>query len=142
MTFIFSMSAFQGGDSSKLSQGVGYRLCMIFYDGFSDLPQEKQTEIVKSIEHPIRKCAHFTEYAVLGVLMYYLVLWYKNGKTAAEITYILCTAYAASDELHQLFVSARSGQAKDVFIDSCGSLAGIIIIAIILKHFKKKKPVC
>jgi len=51
----------------------------------------------------------------------------------------------AMDETLQLFVDGRAGQIKDVMIDSCGSLVGIVVTTklpalwkwIRLKLFKK-----
>jgi VanZ family protein len=40
--------------------------------------------------------------------------------------------YAISDEIHQLF-RARTGQVKDVFIDTIGILIAILFIKIIKK---------
>ena len=51
--------------------------------------------------------------------------------------------YAISDEIHQLFVPGRSGQVRDVLIDSAGSLLGIIIVMafekLLIKFNKKHK---
>ena len=37
-----------------------------------------------------------------------------------------------TDEIHQLFISGRSGEIRDVCIDSLGVITGIIILLIIL----------
>ncbi len=47
-------------------------------------------------------------------------------KTAAAVLAI-CIFYAATDEFHQLFVSGRSGQLRDVCIDAAGAVIGICI---------------
>lgn len=135
--FIFSMSAFQGKESSELSQGVGYKLCTIASKDFSSLPKAEQKKIVKRIEHPIRKMAHFTEYAVLGVLVYFTVMCFKQNKTAILLSWIICTMYAVSDEFHQIFVSGRSPEFTDICLDSAGAFFGIIVIAYLLKLIKK-----
>ncbi len=44
----------------------------------------------------------------------------------------ICALYASADEIHQYFVSERTMRLKDVFIDSMGSLLGIIIISVII----------
>ena len=38
-----------------------------------------------------------------------------------------------ADEIHQLFISGRSGEIRDVCIDSLGVITGIIILLIIFK---------
>lgn len=50
--------------------------------------------------------------------------------------------YACTDEIHQLFVPGRSGQFRDVMIDSLGAFIGILILSIflmIINHLKKRK---
>lgn len=63
---------------------------------------------------------------MLGAVTPGFIRW-KNGLTA------ICTAviYAATDEIHQLFVSGRSGRITDVLIDGCGAVAGTLIILLI-----------
>jgi VanZ family protein len=39
--------------------------------------------------------------------------------------------YAASDEFHQVFVSGRSPLIVDVLIDTCGALAGILLLLLV-----------
>ena len=36
--------------------------------------------------------------------------------------------YAATDEVHQLFVPGRSGQVSDVLLDSAGAIAGLALL--------------
>jgi len=91
----------------------------------------------------IRKSAHFTEYAILGVLVINLFHQYKKI-TLKNLNYIMlfssiviCFFYAMTDEFHQLFVAGRSGQFIDVCIDTCGSIVGIVFY-ILLKNFLKK----
>ena len=50
--------------------------------------------------------------------------------------------YAASDELHQKFVDGRSAEIRDVCIDTCGVILGILLVILagkIIKNIKKKK---
>ena len=55
---------------------------------------------------------------------------------------IVCALYAASDELHQLFISGRSGEIRDVVIDSIAASIGIVLISYIYKYSKvaARKP--
>ena len=73
----------------------------------------------------VRKAAHFTEYFILGTLMFFTLKEY--GIKGILIPIIVCVLYAASDEIHQLFVDGRSGNIIDVFIDSCGSTLAILL---------------
>ena len=40
---------------------------------------------------------------------------------------LICVLYAASDEIHQIFVPGRSCRVMDILLDSFGSISGIII---------------
>jgi VanZ family protein len=68
----------------------------------------------------LRKCAHVTEYAVLGALLY-RALEREVPALAAGV------AYAASDELHQHFVQGRHASPVDVGIDAVGVALGMIL---------------
>ena len=73
----------------------------------------------------VRKFAHIVEYLILFILMYNYIK-YHNIKNKLELSMILCILYSIIDETHQLFISGRSGQILDVFIDSIGILIGYI----------------
>jgi VanZ family protein len=68
----------------------------------------------------LRKLAHATEYAILGALLLRAL-----GRPA--LAALLALAYAASDELHQHFVSGRHASPVDVAIDAAGVLLGIAL---------------
>jgi len=42
---------------------------------------------------------------------------------------VLTIMYAVSDELHQTFVSGRTGKLFDIGVDSTGSLLGAFLVA-------------
>jgi VanZ family protein len=82
----------------------------------------------------VRKTAHFLEYLVLGVLLINVLKDYRELTFGVCLFAILfCLGYAITDEVHQLFVSERSGRILDVLIDTLGSLSGILIYWLI-KH--------
>ncbi len=68
----------------------------------------------------LRKGAHLTEYAILGVLLYRAF----DREAPALATGI---AYAASDELHQHFVRGRHASPVDVAIDAAGVALGMLV---------------
>ena len=68
----------------------------------------------------LRKIAHATEYALLGLLLVRALL--------REVpALVLGVLYAASDEVHQAFVRGRHASPVDVAIDSVGLLAGVLV---------------
>lgn len=88
----------------------------------------------------IRKCAHFMEYMILGLLTFNVLRFYYNIKQVSVITIICIFLYAASDEIHQLFVPGREGAIRDVFIDTSGGIVLVgIRLMIIYKRFRYKK---
>ena len=46
--------------------------------------------------------------------------------------------YALSDEVHQIYVPGRSCELRDVFIDTSGSIIGIIIYSLINFIYRKR----
>ena len=77
----------------------------------------------------LRKLAHVTEYAVLGLLL----------ARAVPLTpaFVLGVLYAASDELHQHFVAGREGAPRDVVIDALGVLVGLWAARRLAQHWQQ-----
>jgi VanZ family protein len=69
----------------------------------------------------LRKLAHAAEYAILGALLY---RWLAN----APLAIALGSAYAATDEIHQSFVTGRSGRVADWAIDTAGVVIGVALL--------------
>ena len=72
------------------------------------------------------KVLHAGAYAVMSAL----VIWAASrGRPRAAtwrvllLAWLICTAYGASDEWHQLFVPGRQADVQDLFADSLGALA-------------------
>ena len=94
--------------------------------------------------HLVRKMAHFTEYAVLGMELRTLVGMYcSNGKAALfnkEMVFIPAVAYAFFtsfiDETIQIF-SGRGPQIADVWLDVFGAFCGAGIISLIGMRVRK-----
>jgi len=68
----------------------------------------------------LRKCAHVTECAVLGALLYRAL-----GRQALALA--VGIAYAGTDELHQHFVRGRHASPVDVAIDAVGVALGMLV---------------
>jgi VanZ family protein len=67
----------------------------------------------------LRKIAHTAEYAVLGALL-------VRATGRPWLAWVLGVLYAASDEIHQTFVTGRHGSPIDVAIDAVGVAIGVI----------------
>ena len=135
---IFSLSAQDAASSKETSGKVTEKVISIVYPEFSEYDSEKQDEIIHSVSFYTRKFAHFTIFAVLGVLAILSVITYKkpNFTFKVLISAAFCVIYAISDEFHQAFVSGRSGEIRDVIIDISGSLLAVGLTALIFKFSK------
>lgn len=80
---------------------------------------------VDKIHSVIRKCAHITEYFILGVLLFRAFCGGSEDNKSwqwAGLSLIVIILYAASDEIHQSFISTRSASPIDVGIDTIGGM--------------------
>ena len=55
------------------------------------------------------------------------------------LPWLIAALYAASDEIHQLFVPGRSGQLSDVILDSAGALAGVAAFTVLCWLINRRK---
>lgn len=130
MTAIFLFSSRTGEESTGDSYFVGNVVGEIFVPGFDEWSAQEQLEFAGKIDHPVRKTAHAMEYAVLGLLTAGAFIGSRTSILAGIlIPWCIASAYAATDEIHQLFVPGRSGQVSDVLLDSAGVLAGLLVLA-------------
>ncbi len=145
--FIFSFSEQDGETSGGLSYLIS-RKCVEILNALSG---KNWTEVfVESLtdyfHNPIRKLAHFAEYAVMGSLLYILWRpWRERNYKLYLLIGIWVFVSAAGDEFHQLFVPGRYGNIADVFLDTCGGLFGMLCCVRCEKTYKKisknKSPV-
>lgn len=140
MVLIFSFSARNADISEKDSGRVGRLVGECFVPGFQNWSEARQNQFVEAVDFPVRKTAHATEYAILGMLVFGTVYDEKMDRGHNFLLpWIYGTCYAATDEFHQLFVPGRSGQIRDVLIDSSGVLAGLLMIHFVMWIQKCKR---
>jgi VanZ family protein len=120
MALIFFLSSQPADLSNELSTGITETIARAIE---RIIPG---TEIIiGELNHIVRKNAHFIAYLVLGILT--MIAMRNSGaelKRSFLLTMLICVPYAASDEIHQLFVPGRGCQVTDVLIDSAGALVG------------------
>jgi len=119
-------------ESTELSDGfISKTIGNIYKLTHKDVTEEKIIEIQEKYTIITRKTAHFTIYLILGLLVGILLKEY-NITTKQLIIYgiLICMIYAITDEIHQIFVIGRSGEIRDIIIDTCGSTVGILTINI------------
>ncbi len=139
MFIIFRFSAQPAVESEKVSGSVSDRVveayCEIFH---KELPQDKRDALAKRIDYPIRKAAHMTEYAVMGILAFAFLAGYMGENAKTYLASLLIAAiYAASDEIHQLFVPGRAGRFSDVCIDTLGVVLGLFALFLLQKIWER-----
>lgn len=134
MVVIFSFSAREADESAAMSHSVGKEIGRLVIPEFRSWSEDKQEQFAEKIDFPVRKCAHASEYAVLGVLILGTAYSFSEDqkKKTVLLSWGLATLYAATDEFHQLFVPGRAGRFTDVLIDSSGALVLSLIVMLVM----------
>ena len=135
MIFIFLQSALPA-DLSSTESGVIVGWIMEHFGAALYLSEG-------TVIFAVRKSAHLMEYMVLGSCLLPAVReWRPEGTGHIDMTSLLgegllswgiAAAYAVLDEVHQIFVPGRSCELRDVVIDSCGALLGIVLTALAIR---------
>ena len=140
MAVIFWFSAQNGASSGSMSAGVTEALARLLTPGFDELSPLAQAETVEAMHLFVRKAAHFSEYAVLGMLTVNALRTYRLNKALRLILPVAtCLVYAVSDEIHQYFIPDRACRAFDVFIDTVGGLTGTLILLGLMWLIKRRR---
>lgn len=146
MCVIFSFSAQNGAASSSASKGVSRTISEIIVRGFSSLSESQKEAKIESLVPIVRKTAHFLVYCAFAFFSLLSPLTFFREKGAAVpiqkvlvCVALFCLCYAASDELHQLFVDGRDGNLLDVLLDFCGALCGMAAAYLSFSVFCKIK---
>lgn len=135
MTLIFCFSNQTADNSSKVSDGLIYKVSKIVFG-------EKYEKITKSkvygtIVFVVRKSAHMFVYFVLSLIAFSLFYeFFGVSKRTIIYTILFCFLYSITDEVHQLFVLDRSGEIRDVLIDTASSF-----ISVLLNFFVRNKKI-
>ena len=122
---IFMFSADNSMESTKKSDSVVIKIIEpLLGKRFSN----REDKYFEKLVLFVRKGAHFTVYLILGILLVSFVREFRviNYKSLL-IAICLAFLYACSDEVHQLFVSGRSGEKRDVVLDTVGAMVGCLI---------------
>jgi len=132
MVLIFLLSHQNGETSAHLSETVKNYLKSIlqFFHLAGDGDGHGQWGWI------VRKIAHMTEYAMLFVLTFRVILLYQPLNLSYWVSAFCCLSYALSDEFHQTFIPGRTGTLADVGIDMTGVMVAWVICATLIS----KKP--
>ena len=128
LLFIWGNSMLPASASSAESNFV-LRLCEPLVSALQRLLSLRGVELGQ--DYIIRKLAHFSEYAVLGVLM--LSLFVRPGlRFRVPLPAALCLGAAITDEGIQILAEGRGPSMKDVALDFSGAVCGIVLCSAVL----------
>ena len=131
VAFIFGHSLIQGPQSS-LESGFVVSIIRPLFEAVGISSLDLMTLVV-------RKTAHFSEYAVLGVLACGLLRALRRERGARPIPAGLLVALVpVADETLQLFVPGRSGQLTDVLIDLSGVAFGVLAYLVVSSIMRRR----
>lgn len=130
MTIIFIFSSMPGDTSEDTSQLVIYV--------FNLLGIDLNSVFGVLADFIVRKCAHFTEYFILYMLIYNALKESFSFRRALLFSLLGVFLYASSDEFHQSFVPGRGPAFRDVLIDTSGGLLALIVLYISNRKVKIK----
>ena len=121
---IFMLSS----QNSKESNGVSKTLINKGVNTYENVTKKdvNNKKAVKILNYPVRKCAHFTIYLILGIFVY-LYMGTTNINNKVLISIVFCLICAIFDETHQMF-TGRTPKVLDVLIDTCGSITSILLL--------------
>ena len=130
---IFGFSSQDAKESSGLSRQVTNTVTKNV-KSIQRLEKSQKEIVLSKIEKIVRKIAHFSIYTLVGILLMALFSTYNmKERNRIILSLVIGIIYASSDEIHQRFVSGRSGQITDVMIDSFGVLFGILIVMLVME---------
>lgn len=126
LALIWGNSTLPGGVSMELS------------DGFLALLSQGLPALAVIGSILIRKLAHFSEFACLGLLLGWL-LSPEGGFRGFAAPALLGTLAACVDETIQHFVPGRESSLIDVWIDIFGVCAGILLLRLGYRCIRRRK---
>ena len=139
MIMIFCLSMENAAQSDQRSGIIAETLVRIIHPDYEQMDPVLQQRTFDVTQLAVRKCAHFTEYTLLGFLIRIcLECWFGSRRRRKHILslsgFATGTAYACTDEVHQLAIDGRSGTWTDVMLDACGVLAGVAAADLLIRY--------
>ncbi len=134
---LFFFSGQDANESGRLSLKVTEYVMRLF----PSLPFE-----FEQVHFFVRKTAHFCIFALEGFLLGLAMMKTLPEKwLGATLAVISCAVVAVLNEYHQSFSEGRSCELRDMIIDSCGALTGVLagalLLAIIGRILKRRRNV-
>ncbi len=138
MWIIFGFSGQNGDESGSISRKITEAVTKNI-SSIQNLEKEEKEEVLRKIEHIIRKLAHFSLYTIIGILLMSLMSTYKlKQKNRILVSGSIGLLYAISDEIHQAFIPGRGPQITDVGIDFAGVVVGMGMVLLVIRFYINK----
>jgi VanZ family protein len=118
--FWFSTDSFSGDNTGSLL----WKVVSFIYPGVT-------RELFDSIHFYVRKAGHFTEYAILALLLFRAFRSVARERWRlrwALSSLLVAFLYASLDEYHQTFTRRRTGSVYDSLIDTSGAAAALVLL--------------
>ena len=143
MVMIFCFSMENAAESDQRSGNVSMTVIRLFCPEYSSMEPLQKNAMFDQVQFIVRKCAHFTEYLLLGFMIRLCVeSWFGCQKRICRrlqlISFMAGVLYACTDEIHQLAIEGRSGMLTDVIVDSGGVFAGVWVGLILIDITKRR----
>ena len=130
--FLFSTDVFSGDNTGSLL----WTVVSFIYPGAT-------RELFDSIHFYVRKAGHFTEYAILALLLFRA---FRSGARErwrlrwALTSLLIAFLYASLDEYHQTFTRRRTGSVYDSLIDTSGAATALVLLWLYGRKIEKNQP--
>lgn len=111
--------------------GLTVAWCAVIF-AFSSLPGS-------SIPGRYGNVAHFSEYAVLAVLVMLATRRQTTLRRALLVAVIFSSLYGVTDEFHQAFVPMRVPDPLDWLIDTAGAITGAGLAALAIAASERRR---
>ena len=133
MGMIFFFSTQDATRSDQTSGVITRDVINVVHPNYEHYEPARKMSIYNTVQYLVRKCAHYSEYTLLGfMLRLCLESWLgrklrHRRKLLILFSLLIGACYAGTDEVHQLLIDGRSGQLLDVLLDSCGVFTGTLL---------------
>jgi VanZ family protein len=145
MIMIYDFSRQNAERSDHTSGFISNAIISVLYPDYAAETPARRQDIYDNVQHVVRKCAHFSEYTLLGLMLRLcLESWFghrmKKRYGLMLPAVIGGVLYAGTDEWHQRNIDGRSGQWTDILLDGFGVMFGVFLgtgLIIIIERKKK-----
>ncbi|MBR2822077.1 MAG: VanZ family protein [Clostridia bacterium] len=138
MVLIFCFSSQPAEKSDAASGIIAEKTADVLRPDWRKMKARERKAYYDEINYVVRKCAHYTEFTLLGFsLRMCLESWLEKKRGLGPAAWAGAALYAALDESHQMLVDGRSAQIRDVMIDSGGVLTGVLLAGLTIRMIGK-----